>query len=217
MWLSELHRKDITHLVFGSPLLVIVCIFYLQESRGKGYDIALQALSIVSVCLAGCTLIPALLTHPTMTRVGQASLSKPKPVLAAIDSHVAAGGDLFVYPYSPMYYFLSKANNPTRYSFLTYNYHTPAQFEEVIRDLDQHRVKYVLWDKQVQNDVIDVLFPKAHPKQLIMEPYLESHYRPIWVNGGVFLMQRNEDGPAKMQTPIPISIRSGNRQLSAGH
>jgi hypothetical protein len=217
MWLSELHRKDITHLVFGSPLLVIVCIFYLQESRGKGYGLALQTLSIVSVCLAACTLIPALFAHPTMTRAGQVSLSKPDPVLAAIDEHVPSGGELFIYPYSPMYYVLSNTNNPTRYSFLVYNYYTPAQFKEVIRDLDQHTVKYVLWDKHVQNDVLDVLFPNAHPKQLVMEPYLESHYRPIWVHDGVFLMQRNEDGPAKMQTPIPISIRSGNRQLSAGH
>jgi 4-amino-4-deoxy-L-arabinose transferase-like glycosyltransferase len=50
-WFSEIHRKDIAHLVFGSPLLVILCVFYLQERRNKGFNLALQALSIVSVCL----------------------------------------------------------------------------------------------------------------------------------------------------------------------
>ena len=34
-WLSEIHRKDMGHLVFGSPLLVIVCIFYLQKTRNR--------------------------------------------------------------------------------------------------------------------------------------------------------------------------------------
>ncbi len=198
LWLSELHRKDMAHLVFGSPLLIILCVYYLQASHGKTPSMVLQALSIVSVCLAGCTLLSALLAHPTMTRAGQVSLSKPDPVLAVIDRHVSPGADLFTYPYSPMYYFLSSANNPTRYSFLVYNYYTPAQFEEVIRALDQHRVKYVIWDKHVQHDILDAFFPNAHPKQLIMEPYLESHYKPIWVHDNVLFMERNDDDQPKV-------------------
>jgi len=35
LWLSEIHRKDICHLVSGSPLLIILCIYLLAESRGK--------------------------------------------------------------------------------------------------------------------------------------------------------------------------------------
>jgi hypothetical protein len=103
-----------------------------------------------------------------------------------------------------MYYFLSNINNPTRYTFLVYNYYTASQFAEVIQNLDQHRVKYVLWDKGMQDKVIDVLFPSAHPKHLIMEPYLESHYKPIWVHDGVLLMERNDDDPA------PVTMPSGN-------
>ncbi len=45
-----------------------------------------------------------------------------------------------------MYYFLSGTTNPTRYSLLIYNYNTPAQFHEVIRVLDQHKVRYVVWN-----------------------------------------------------------------------
>lgn len=221
LWLSELHRKDVAHLVFGSPLLIILCVFYLQEWRSKASGLVLQALSIASVCLAGCTLLLALLTHSTMTRAGQVNLSKPDPVPAAIDKHVPSGGELFIYPYSPMYYFLSGTNNPTRYSFLVYNYYTTAQFEEVIQALEQRRVKYVLWDKHVQDDVLDVLFPNSHPKQLIMEPYLESHYRPIWVHDGVLLMERNADDPhpdlAGIQTSIPKSTHNSNGQHSVGH
>jgi 4-amino-4-deoxy-L-arabinose transferase-like glycosyltransferase len=219
LWFSELHRKDVAHLVYGSPLLIILCIFYLERWRSKASGLALQVLSIASVCLAGCTLLLALLTRPTMTRAGQVSLSKPDPVLTAIDEHVPSGGNLFIYPYSPMYYFLSKTNNPTRYSFLVYNYYTPAQFEEAIRSLEQHKVKYVLWDKHFQSDIIDVLFPNAHPKQLIMEPYLESHYRPVWIKNGVLLMERNEDDShptaVEMRKSSHAPIRSSNDPFQA--
>ena len=190
---SELHRRDIGRLVFGAPLLIVLCVFYLQERRNKGAVLLLQGLSIVSVCLAGCTLVLALFTHSTTTRTGQVKMAAYDPVLTAIDEHVALGGDIFIYPYSPMYYFLSNTNNPTRYSFLVYNYYTTAQFEETIRTLDQHRVKYVVWDTHIQSTVIDVLFPKAHTRHLIMEPYLESHYKPLWAHDGVRLMERNQD------------------------
>jgi hypothetical protein len=79
----------------------------------------------------------------------------------------------------------------------------------------------VLWDKDIQDKVIDVLFPSARPDHFIMEPYLESHYRPVWVHDGVRLMERNYDGPHSeavgtrnlMSTPI----RSSNERLGAGH
>ena len=32
IWLSEIHRKDIYHLVFGAPLLIILCIYYLRSA-----------------------------------------------------------------------------------------------------------------------------------------------------------------------------------------
>ena len=35
LWLSEFHRKDIFHLVVGSPLLIIICIYFLAESHKK--------------------------------------------------------------------------------------------------------------------------------------------------------------------------------------
>ena len=193
LWFSELHRKDISHLVIGSPLLVILCVFYLQQRRNKGFRLALQSLSVTSVCLAACTLILALVARPTMTRVGQIRMIAHDPVPTVIDEHVPPGGDIFIYPYSPMYYFLSDTTNPTRYSFAVYNYYTASQFGEIIRSLDQHRVKYVLWDKHLQDKLFEQ-FPNSRPEHFIMEPYLEAHYKPIWTRDGIFLMERKNDG-----------------------
>jgi hypothetical protein len=196
-WLSEIHRKDISHLVFGSPLLIILCVFYLQGRRNKGFSLAIQALSITSVCLAAGTLIIALVARPMATRVGQVSMAAYDPVLTAIDEHVQPGEEIFMYPYSPMYYFLSATTNPTRYNTFFYNFNIAGHFEfdEVIQDLDQHRVKYVLWDKSVR-DKLYSLFPGSRPKQFVIEPYLESHYKRIWTHDGTFLMERKTDDHA---------------------
>jgi 4-amino-4-deoxy-L-arabinose transferase-like glycosyltransferase len=195
-WLSELHRKDITHLVVGSPLLVILCVFYLQKSLNRGLNLALQTLSIASVCLAGATFIVALVAQPMQTRVGRVHTTVYDPAVAAIEEHVPAGGEIFTYPCPPVYYFLSATTNPTRYSILIYNYNTVSQFEEVIRTLDQHRVKYVLWDKHLEDEIFAKLFPGKLPHANVFEPYLESHYSQVWAHDGVFLMERKNDQPA---------------------
>ena len=148
LWLSEIHRKDICHLVFGSPLLIILCVFYLQARRNRGFNLAIQLLAITSACLATATLMIALLARPMTTRVGQVRMAAYDPVLTAIDAHVPPGEEIFIYPYAPMYYFLSATTNPTRYSVLYYNFkiHSRPIFEEVILTLTEHRVKYVWWD-----------------------------------------------------------------------
>ena len=64
-WLAEFHRKDMPHLVFGSPLLIILCVYYLEQYRAKVADLALQVLAISAVCLAGFNLFLVLSSvHP---------------------------------------------------------------------------------------------------------------------------------------------------------
>ncbi len=194
LWFSEIHRKDICHLVFGSPLLIILCVFYLQAYRGRSFSVAIQVLSITSVCLAAATLMIALLARPVATRVGQVSMAAYDPVLTAIDEHVPPGGEIFVYPYAPMYYFLSATTNPTRYAVLYYNFkiHSRSTFDEVIQTLTQRRVKYVWWDRSAQ-DRLQILFPGADLKGNIFERYLKAHYRAVWTCKDGVLMERNND------------------------
>jgi hypothetical protein len=112
---------------------------------------------------------------------------------------VAPGAEIFVYPYAPRYYFLSSATNPTPYSILVYNYNTPSQFQEAVRILEQHKVKYVLWDSGFTQATTDV-FPGAAvlpPGGLIVEPYLEAHYKQVDVAGGVRIMERQSDDHAR--------------------
>jgi hypothetical protein len=191
LWLSEIHRKDVFHLVFGSPLLIVLCIYFLDANRSRFSGYALQLLAIAAAWLATFNLIGVLTAHSVMTRVGSVAVFRDDPVLASIDKHVSAGEEMFVYPYHPMYYFLSATTNPTRYSGLAYNYNTPAQFQEVVSVLEQRRVRYVVWDTGFprQKDFFPGSLPKS-PDDRIMEPYLESHYRMVEDDQGVWIMER---------------------------
>jgi len=199
LWLSEFHRRDIAHLTSGSPLLIILCVYFLGEYRGKITELTLQFLTISACALAVVNLFIVLCAYSVPTRVGPVAMFKPDPVLMFLDSHVAPGTEIFSYPYCPMYYFLSATTNPTRYSLLIYNYNTPSQFQEVIQILDQHKVKYVLWDASFQTKAAANFYSSTMYRPVggfILEPYLESHYRVVQDVDGVRIMERKADDHA---------------------
>jgi hypothetical protein len=192
--LSELHRMDMPRVVFGSPLLIILGVHFLTEYRSTIAKSSLQILQISAASLSVFNLLCVVLAAQTIpTRVGSVKMLKDAPVLAYLDEHVAPGEEIFAYPYCPRYYFLSSTTNPTPYSILVYNYNTPSQFQEVVRILEQRKVKYVLWDNGFAKGTVDV-FPGASqppPGGFIVEPYLESHYKLVQVVGGIRIMERN--------------------------
>ena len=197
-WLSEIHRRDLAHLISGSPLLLILCAYFLLEYRGKVATLLLQLLAISAVGLATVNLFIVLSAKGTPTRAGTVTMFEPNAAVAFIDSHIARGTEIFVYPYGPMYYFLTATTNPTRYSLLLYNYNTPSQFQDAIQVLDQHRVRYVLWDTTFERKAAPYFSSEMdHPAGgLRMEPYLESHYKVVQDFDGVRIMERKEDDRA---------------------
>jgi hypothetical protein len=88
--------------------------------------------------------------------------------------------------------FLSATTNPTRYSLLMYNYNTTSQFKDAIQTLEQHKVRYVVWDISFQKDAGHLFSAKSFepPDGLLMEPYLKSHYRVVKQVGGMRIMER---------------------------
>jgi hypothetical protein len=201
IWLSEIHRRDIDHLVFGSPLLILVCIYALTESRKKLLNIALQVLAISAVSLTAFNCVTVLIAgaSTTTTRVGNVAVIGRVSILKYLNEHTSSGEEILVYPYCPTYYFLSATTNPTPYSLLLYHYNTPLQYREVVSILDQHRVRYVVWDTTFltkTNEKFQGSRP-INPYDLIIEPYLESHYKMVEDDHGIHIMERKDEGLAK--------------------
>jgi hypothetical protein len=78
-----------------------------------------------------------------------------------------------------------------------YGYNTRSQFEEVIQVLEQRQVRYVLWDTFLEERDLRLFFPsmkQARPDERLIEPYLKVHYKTVWTENGVLIMERkNED------------------------
>ncbi len=201
LWLSEFHRRDIAHLTAGSLLLIILCVHFLAEYRGKIADLALQLLAISAGALAIVNLFMILAVHSVPTRVGTVAMFKPDAVVAFLDKHTTPGEEIFFYPYCPIYYFATGTTNPTRFSLLIYNYNTLSQFREVIRVLDEHRVHYVVWNTNFAKK--SGFYFSASFNQpaggLLMEPYLESHYRVVQDVDGFRIMERKTEDHASQR------------------
>ena len=61
------------------PLLIILCVYYLQQYRAKVAELALQVLAITATCLAAFNLFLALSARPMTTRVGSVAVFKNVP------------------------------------------------------------------------------------------------------------------------------------------
>ena len=196
LWVSEMHRRDIYHLVFGSSLLLILSVFLLNEINTKWSSYALQLLAIASACLATFNLFSVLITHTMPTRVGPVAVYKDNGVVAYLDSHTVPGEEIFSYPYCPIYYFLSATSNPTRYLTLTYNYNPTSEFNSVIDVLEQHQVRYVIWDAKFLASTAPLVFSKAAltpPDGFLMEAYLQAHYKTVKDADGFRIMERKHN------------------------
>jgi hypothetical protein len=195
LWLSEIHRADIYHIVFGSPLLLIVGVRMLSDSGSRISRCGIQLLAVSACCLMITNLLQVVTAKIVPTRVGPVGMLQPDPVAQFVSSRVTPGHEVFFYPYCPMEYFLTLTKNPTRFSILVYEYNTPAEFDEVTRVLEQRQVKYLVWDRSFEDHTFKAVFPGVTPiapSERIIEPYIKAHYSPIAVLNDYQIMMRNE-------------------------
>jgi hypothetical protein len=202
LWVSELHRKDFMHLIYGAPLQLILfmVIWHYNFAAKKMLNAVGLGLLSLSVLAFGALngLLAASASEIITTRRGAVYAFKQDPALNFLIKHTKPGDYVFVYQYYPMYYFLADVKNPTRYFTLVSNFHTDAQFYEAIASLEQKKVKYVLWDTLVAGDNIKIWFPQystATEANLRLEQYLQEHYQVIGLENG-FRILRRRDLPA---------------------
>jgi hypothetical protein len=196
LWMSELHRKDMFHLAAGSPLLLVALLGSARSIPNTRLWTAVSATLAVGLVAFGSLNLVAHVrgARPLETRRGTVMTAVDDPAIRFLSTAVKEREFVFVYPYCPIYYYLADVRNPTRYSFLMYGYHTPAQFDEVIRNLEEKQVRYVVQAAAYGDDPRS-WFPKYREPaadQLRLEQYLKQHYEAVSVDG-FRLMRRVSD------------------------
>jgi hypothetical protein len=129
------------------------------------------------------------------TRAGRIYAAAYDPVLTAIQEHLPPGEEILIYPYAPMDYFLSGTINPTRFSTFCFDFKfgSTSQLEEVTRTLERRKVRYVVWDHEVERKIGQYTFSTGGPGRFVMEPYFAAHYKPIWADGETQLLERKTE------------------------
>jgi hypothetical protein len=199
LWLSEAHRPDIYHLVWGSPIIFI--LFYLImnvifANRKNILTFTFGVLLITSFTLGMFNLLQSSTAREKIvSRRGSFYSYAKDGALDFLLRKTKEGEYVFIYPYNPMYYFLADVKNPTRYNNLIYNYHNTGQFEESIAALEQKKVQYILWDTVVAGWNLRRWFPHyKHPEKgsLIMERYIRNNYNLVDMRNGFRIMERKQ-------------------------
>lgn len=193
LFLAECHRPDMKHLVYGSPVLLILVIHWMAE-HGPVARFTLQLVRTCTVVLALFNGILAVRPGITVnTRAGQVRVTERDLALEFLQRRIAPGETAFVYPYYPMYYFLANVRNPTRYSILMHHINTPEQFNDAIAALESRRVPYVLWDTFVAGENLTRWFPgyvEPADDEQPLEQYLRRQYVEVGVENGFRILRR---------------------------
>jgi hypothetical protein len=196
LWFGELHRLDMGHLRNGVVLIAIL-FFSICEAAGNRFWSRIGLINVMFVALTASTNLRATLeaTRTIETRRGDIHVMNDDHLIDFLQTHTRAGDEVFIYPYQPIYYFAEILKNPTRYSYLQYHLHTDAQFQEATRDLEAQKVRYVVFDSLLSGEHFEQVFPayrQPEKSKLIMEPYLEAHYRLLSDLGRFRILERKE-------------------------
>lgn len=164
--------------VSAFPAIILLCWFLDSSHR------LLRALSVaIAIGTIVVGLYSAVARRPQSVGVLAApwgQLAFTDPILLEEDSWIQLHTRQFGYFYEPLLqdaYFYLDLRNPTPLSAIESNGFTPPdQVAAVIRGLEQHRVRYILWSPQA----LDVLPKWQDPHDDHLQPlrdYLGSHYK----------------------------------------
>lgn len=194
MWLSELHRQDLSHLRNGCTLFVVLFFILCERCGTRVCKRIVWTVTLGTLLMGFNTLTGALQAGtPVLTRRGIMFARKSDRVLEFLLSHTRPGDYAFVVPYQPLYYFSANLRNPTRLSTIVDQRPNPLVLE-AIRSLEAKKPRYALEDTKLMGDGLKTLFPAFEPppfKERAIDRYLDAHYHQVALADGFRILERN--------------------------
>jgi hypothetical protein len=181
-------RPDFTHLNYLSPFFYLIVAWIIGgfgpflRLLGSLRQVIAVLLVIAFTCSGVAFLWTPLSAHRRVnTPRGIIRTAEPDKVLEYIQSHASPGEKIFVYPYEPLYYYLTATSSPSRFDFLQPGMHTPDQFREAARELAADPPRVLLFETTFQQKIA-LAWPST-PSQTLkardpVEDYVLGHYRP---------------------------------------
>jgi len=176
-------RADVMHLAFVAALPYVLAgaaLSKLIPVRVRG-PLALSAVLMATVfasnsfhTLQTMSLVPSPAGNLRVDNV-------QRPAMERLFTTVRPGESLFVYPYMPIYYFLTQGRNPTKYSFFSPGMATEREASAALMALEANPPKWILFGRISREEFLRVV-PKgasAQWKYEALEDWLQKNYVPL--------------------------------------
>jgi len=146
-------RADIVHFMYLQPLNCLVLAWLLEgrDIPGRLFRAVRPFLAVyVVIALLAFGLGPlagtAAAREHLATRRGTVTTLEKDTVVDYLQAHVPEGATVLVYPYLPLYYYLTSTFSPSRHDYFQPGMHTRDQAEEMVRELASRHVEAVLFE-----------------------------------------------------------------------
>lgn len=146
-------RPDINHFMYLSPLWYVVLAWIMGGADIRSWLLQrsqpyLAAYVGIAFGLMGLALLLSMNAARDQidTRRGTVVTSGKDSVIDYIQAHVAPGDELLVYPYLPLYNYLTETHSTARVDFFQAGMNTPQQAQEIIDSLKSHPNQAVLFE-----------------------------------------------------------------------
>lgn len=179
-------RADIIHFMYLLPVFGLVLGWLLDgvDLPWRAYQAVrpvFKTYAVIAFLAFGMPPLFASLKAPAAMQTARGSITTPQAdeVIGYTQAHAGAGEAILVYPYLPLYYFLTGTVSPSRYEFFQPGMNTPEQAQEIVADLQTRQVRLVLYDPTFTQKIANA-WPQASRAALLEDPvthYLQQNYR----------------------------------------
>jgi 4-amino-4-deoxy-L-arabinose transferase-like glycosyltransferase len=153
-------RADILHFVYLQPLFMIV-LAWIFDARDVPGTLFQKIRPVLVLLIASAFLlfsVPLLLRAVTAhekiaTRRGQLSSLATDTVVNYAQAQISQGSSILVYPYLPLYYYLTGTYAPGSYDYFQPGMHSPKQAREFLTQLESAPVSAVLFESSFAQKV----------------------------------------------------------------
>ena len=113
------------------------------------------------------------------TRRGTIAVSKEDTVIPYVQTHIAPGEPFLVYPYLPLYNYLTDTVSPSRYEYFQPGMSTPEQARDIVGALSSQHLEVVLFEADFWGKIPGA-WPETPLAAIARDPvaeYIQREYR----------------------------------------
>ena len=146
-------RADIIHFMYLTPLWYVLLAWVLGSrhlvsqilTKIRPYLVAYVSVAFGMMALA-VLLAATGARNQIQTRRGKITTGEKDTVIEYVQAHVAPGQEMLVYPYLPLYNYLTATRGPSPYDYFQPGMNTSDQAEQIITSLKSHQIRAVLFE-----------------------------------------------------------------------